>query len=141
MAIHTHPALGPFTHDPSVDWWSGEVTWLGEPIALHLEASSPAALPARFETALALLRDPSGWTARLVAFAVADQFEVYNDVWAEGGELTPEGLAARLKPKSIIVRDQGEFDFIFTAGDTFGGHDVAVLADLCRGPTSADLQG
>lgn len=141
MATHTHPTLGPFTHDPDVDWWSGHMTWQGRPIPLHLDSARETALPALFETALALQRDDVAWHERLRRFAAEDLLETYNDAWADGQTLTLDGLASGLSPKSIVVRENDDFDFIFTAGDLFGGHDVAVIANLSSGPSSTDLQG
>jgi hypothetical protein len=135
------PQLGIFTLDRQVDWFTGQVDWAGQSIALNLSESAEA--QAALKTAHALWQNQSEWHRRIQDFAVAQLLPLKNDSWLDedDAELTAEEFQARMTLESITVKADGSFDFWHDDGDLFWGHSIQISGSLAEGPTDADIPG
>jgi hypothetical protein len=135
------PLLGTFTLDRRVDWFTGDVVWAGEVIALHLSGSADA--QGALRAAYALWRNQTDWNQRVRDFAAEKLLELKNDTWLDEGdvELTAEEFMEKMTLKSITVNPDGSFDFWHDDGDLFWGHSIQISGNLVEGPTRADIPG
>ncbi len=137
------PVLGEFTLDRSISWFSGEATWAGAPVELHLSAGEPAGAEACLEVARALWDAQPAWTARITDHAAAELLEIKNGSWLDEGEspITPEEFKERMVLESVTVEADGSFEFSYDDGDLFWGHAIDVGGSLTEGPTHAGISG
>jgi len=135
------PAFGTFTLDRRVDWFSGEVIWNGMPVVLHLTDSND--VEKSLATARFLWQDQSGWTQRVLDFAVQELLPVKNEGWLEvdEAELSPDEFKERMMLESISVQPDGTFEFWHDDGDLFWGHSIQIRGNLSEGLKYADIPG
>jgi hypothetical protein len=135
------PLLGTFTLDRRVDWFTAQVVWAGESIALNLSGSADAQSALR--TAHALWQKQGEWNRRVRNFAVEELLPLKNDTWLDEGEteLSPDEFKDRMTLESITVNPDGSFDFWHNDGDLFWGHSIQISGSLSEGPTHADIPG
>jgi hypothetical protein len=136
-------SFGTLTLDRRVGWWETEQAWTGMSVRLSVSPDEDGKVDAAVKTAQTLWRNQSEWDERLRARAIDDLLTLKNENWREESEaeVTPQEFARRMKPESVTVQPNGEFDFWFEDGDLFLGHGVSVAGSLAEGPTEAEIAG
>jgi hypothetical protein len=136
-------ALGTFTLDRDVDWFSTRARWKGKLIALCLSATAPNAVKKAVKIAHTLWEKQNDWDKQTRAFAGENLLLLKNDNWLDVGEQELNGrqFAARMRLKSIVVRPDGTVDFWHDDGGLFRGHSILVAGTLKRGPKRAEIAG
>lgn len=138
--VFEDPLLGTFTLKRSVDCFSAEVEWGGQPITLDLSHS--AEVEKSVQTAHALWQHQSEWNRRVRDFAVEELLPWKNDNWrGDDAELSPDEFKNRMTLEAIDVSPEGSFTFWHNDGGLFLGHAIMVGGDLAQGPTDADIPG
>lgn len=136
------PVLGTLTLDRSLDWFVGEVAWMGETVRVSVEAVGDD-LPDALRTAHALWNDQTGWQTRVRDYAVEKLLELKNGTWLGEDEspVSPDEFRARMTLESITVDPEGSFSFFHEDGDLFWGHMIEISGNLDDGLRHADIPG
>ncbi len=140
----THPEFGTLVLDKSVDWFEGQVNWLGEPINISVSVDEDDGSPeSSLKTIETLYSDANNWSKKITDYAVSELLELKNDNWLMDGqqELTAADFVDAMKLESITVYPDGEFEFWHDDGDMFWGHSILVSGSLSEGPNDADIPG
>jgi len=143
-AYFDDPHLGRFTLDRRLDVWDGTCEWLGAPLRVSLCASERPDAERCLECVRALCGDQLEWDSRLLKFAVAEFFPIWQQCWKQGGDpnLTELQFCRRFHKDALVARPDGSFEFWFLPDvGLFGGHSIAVYASLAFGPKRANLEG
>lgn len=139
------PALGAFTFDRRMNWYTAKTMFDGRPVELHLEVpgEGPAGPEGALRTARALWPKQKAWAKRVVDFAAREMLDDYNETWREEGDpaLSAEGFRKAVTLNTVTADGDGAVQFWFYDGDLFGGHDIVVRGTLTAGPTEADIAG
>jgi len=138
--------LGTFTLNRSLNILQAEVDWLGSSVWLTVDPSQDQ--QACMDNARTLMADQAGWDAKLRACAADKLLEQANQWAADGaGEdeepevITREDFISRIAPDSIVVLEDGSFQFFFEDGDLFWGHTIQITGTLTDGVTDAVMEG
>lgn len=142
--IYEHERFGTFVFDWHSNRWEAAVNWAGQSVKLVIygdEISDPE--DDFLQTAITLWDNQPVWNQRILDYAIEDLLELKNDVWLDEDEmpLSATEFISSMTLKSIIVGEEGEFDFWYNDGDLFLGHFIEVRGDLENGPTHADIPG
>ncbi|MEE1672479.1 DUF2262 domain-containing protein [Agarivorans aestuarii] len=140
----THKEFGDFILDKSVDWFEGNVSWVGKSIRVSVSIDEDNGSPeGGFKTIEALHRDASRWSKKITKYAVSELLELKNDIWLMEGqqELTAKNFVDSMQLESIAVYPDGEFEFWHNDGGLFWGHSILISGSLSDGPNDADIPG
>lgn len=135
--------FGTLTLDRELVWWETEQQWAGEPVTLSLSPTEDGDVGAASEAAEALWRSQPDWDRSLRARAIDELLELKNESWRDEGEaeVTVEEFGRRMKPESVTVYADGDFEFWFGDDGLFLGHSIVVRGRLAGGATDADIAG
>ena len=133
--------FGTFTLVRALGWFDAEAQWCDQPVRLTFDQSQDA--QACLDTAHTLFAQAEQWDEKAVSFACANLLQQLNELAAQGDEeeMTEEELASQLIPDSILVTDQGGFEFWYGDGGLFWGKSICVSGTLSEGVTQARLEG
>ena len=135
--------FGVLTFDRSVEWFEGQVTWLGQTISLSVSLDESGSYEDALNTAKALFADMSTWSEKVCNYAVQELLPLKNDNWLDDDEdpVTPEAFIECMQLESITCDPGGEFSFWHDDGDLFWGHSIQISGSLSEGLTDADIPG
>ncbi len=139
-----HTRFGTFVFDRSIDLWEAKLDWGGEMIHLYIpgaEMSEPD--KDLLQTATKLWDNQLSWSQRISDYAVQELLPLKNNTWldheAEETPLSADEFKSRMTLETIIVYENGFFEFFYDDGDLFFGHCIHVLSDLENGPSEAEI--
>ncbi|MCA9608003.1 MAG: DUF2262 domain-containing protein [Myxococcales bacterium] len=135
-----HAALGQLLHDDRLGAWTGRATWDGSEVELFVRGSLELDEEAFDRTADRLV---SVSNAELRTYAAAELLDVHNDDWSDDGDppLDAATIAARLRPQSLTVAEEGTVTVFFSDGGLFSGHSVVVVVAPDGVPVDAQIAG
>ena len=145
----TDEVLGTFKARRELCWFETKRQWNGTQIRLTLDGewNKPEEISTDTAAELALSArklwdDETRWLKRCEEFVVRDLYELAHS-WAQDREeaLTKEEFLDRIKPQSLGVSPEGDFDVWFNDGDVFAGHGILVYGTLEKGPEGAEMHG
>ena len=135
--------FGKLALDRTIGWYEGTVRIGWRKIRISLEPDDVNSPQAVIETAERLWESIRDWDAKARKRATEELLSVKNGFWLIDGEqpLTAKEFQKRMKPDSIVVREDGEFEFWYDDGDLFSGHSIEVRGDLDGGLIHASFHG
>ncbi len=138
----THPLIGKMKYDRSMDWFEAKnVDWAGHKIEVVLNVMSDE-FDKNSNLIDAFLANSATWKTRLEKQAVTDLLPLAKEWKAEGEpDITQGSLLQRMKPRSIIIYDDGSFAFWYADDGMFGGHSIRIDGSIEEGPTQAGIVG
>ena len=139
----TDRVLGRLVLNKAVDWFEGELDWLGDRVRLAIALDEDRTLTDSLLTARTLVSQMEGWTKQVSKYAVAELLQVKNDSWLSEGERPisgPEFLRC-MHLTSITAYANGEFEFWHDDCDLFWGHAIVVRGSLSDGIAGTDIAG
>lgn len=127
----THPKLGKFSLDRSVDRLTGSVRWRRKRVSASIYVSTERAARARL-VGLAKVVENAEWWHEWMKGVVAPRVMKILEGWAEQGFPAPseEQLLEALSLEDISICEDGALEFVYDMGDYAGGHGAAVKATL-----------
>lgn len=138
-----HPKLGELILNKSVDWFEGQISWLGKSIELAVSLDEGDNPNLSILTAEALCKDMDSWSKRINNYAISELLELKNDNWLGENEkeIGPTEFLQAMELNSIIVHPEGGFEFWHSDGDLFWGHSILISGSITEGPNDADIPG
>lgn len=127
----------------SVDWFEGEILWLGKKVNISLSVDEENDVKSTIEAARSLIRRMDHWASLVNEYAIAQLLELKNENWLNDDE-DPVGkkeFLDRMNLQSITVYPDGSFDFWHSDGDLFYGHSIQISGSIEDGLTHADIPG
>lgn len=127
----THPKLGKFSLDRSVDRFTGSVRWRRKRVSASIYVSTERAARARL-VRLAKVVENAEWWHEWMKRVVAPRVMKILEGWAEQGFPAPseEQLLEALSLEDISICEDGALEFVYDMRDYAGGHGAAVKATL-----------
>ncbi|QDV18265.1 hypothetical protein Pan153_29220 [Gimesia panareensis] len=135
------PQLGVFTLDRDYDFFQAKTPWNGQEIELTLNVKELDENNAALKAAHELWSRQADWDQRVRQYLEQEMLPVKNDSWRDDGE-AEVGAAefhANTELESILVNDNGSFEFWFDDGEMFGYHMLYCRGELTRGFFQASL--
>jgi hypothetical protein len=139
-----HPKLGRFVPDTRLpDMFEGQALWQGRQTKVVLMAGGSTTLDDRAETFLRLTSAQDQWAARSEDRIFEELYDVWNDNWRNDNQpkLVRKDWLARLRLQSIVVNEDGSFEFHYEDGDLFWGHAIMASGTFEDGVTHAEMWG
>lgn len=135
--------FGTFELDRGADVYETDVDWMGEPVELMLEASTPKDCDPALDVATALWDGQSSWNERIDQFAVRELLALKNDTWRQEdeAEVSAAEFTDRMDLHTVSVEPDGEFTFWHDDDELFWGHTILICGSLSEGLTRADIPG
>jgi len=133
--------FGTFTLVRALGWFDAEAEWCGQSVRLTFDHTQEA--QACLDTAHRLFAQAENWDEKVTSFACDRLLSQLNQLASQGDEeeMTPDELSAQLIPDSILVTQQGGFEFWYGDGGVFWGKSICVSGTLTDGVTEARLEG
>ena len=132
--------LGTFTLNRMYDLFQGETDWLEESVILgfsHEEESDRC-----LDTARTLLADAADWDEKIRRLAADRLLDKVNEMAAEDEDpVEREEFMTRIALDSIVVTENGGFQFFFSEEELLWGNMIQVSGTLDEGPTDAQMEG
>lgn len=137
------PVLGRLVLNKAVDWFEGQVAWLGKTINVALSADGEIDPQAAIRTAKVLLASMPDWSGQINHFAVSELLELKNECWLveDEHEISGTEFLNRMQLTSMTAYPDGSFEFWHEDGDLFWGHSILVSGSLSLGVTDAGIAG
>lgn len=137
------PVLGRLVLNKAVDWFEGQVTWLGKTIDVALSADGEIDPQAALKAAKVLLGSMAEWSRKIEHFAVSELLDLKNECWLAEGEqeISATEFLTRMQLTSMTVYPDGSFEFWHEDGDLFWGHSILVSGSISLGVTDASIAG
>jgi len=141
--ILKNDTFGKLTLDRSVNWFEGDVRMGLRKIRVSIEPKSVSDVDSAISIAEGV------WANRKILIesakeqATTELLDDKNDSWLNDGEspVTADKFKKRMKLTSIIIREEGGYDFWFSDGGLFWAHDIEVIGDDAKGFYQAGIQG
>ena len=141
--ILKNDTFGKLTLDRSVNWFEGYVRMGLRKIRVSIEPQSVS------DVGSAVLVAEGVWANRKILVesakeqAVTELLDDKNSSWLNDGEssVTADDFKKLMKLSSITIREEGGYDFWFSDGGLFWGHDIEVIGDDTKGFYQAGIQG
>lgn len=133
--------LGVFTLDRDYDLFSSKAQWNGQEVELTLNVKELDENNDALKTAHQLWNQQADWNQRVRQFLEQELLPVKNDSWRDDGEaeVSAAEFNAKTELESILVNDDGSFEFWFDDGEMFGYHMLYCRGDLTGGFFEASL--
>jgi len=135
--------FGKLTLDRSVNWFEGDVRWGFRKARVSIEPISIEAPDSAILIADRVWQDKKRLVNMAKDKAADELLSVKNESWLEDGEreLTPCEFKKRMKLTSITILEEGGYNFWFSDGDLFWGHEIEVMGDDDKGFYHAGIEG
>lgn len=130
--------LGTFTLIRSMNWFEGQIDWLGQPVQFTFNRGEEAEQQASLATARALLAQAAEWDARLRDLSADQLLDAVNDS-SEDESVSREELRDSLVPETILTAPDGGFTAWY-GSDLFFGRAARITGTLSQGTTEAVLE-
>lgn len=137
------PVLGRLVFNRAVDWFEGQVPWLGKTIDVALSAEGRKDPVPALRSTKVLLGSMAAWSRQIKRLAVSALLDLKNECWLDEGEPAISGAEslARIQVTSMTVHPDGSFEFWHDDGDMFWGHSILVSGSLALRVTDACIAG
>lgn len=135
------PRLGIFTLNRDYTVFSSKVEWDKQEVELNLNANDLEESDGALKTAHQLWNHQHDWNQRVRQYLVHELLPVKNESWRDDdeAEINATDFNAKTELESILVNDDGSFEFWFDDGEMFGYHRLYCRGDLARGFFEASL--
>lgn len=141
--VISDPDLGELTLNRSVDWYEGQITWMGQEIRISVSLDEDGSPDGALDTARELLTSMATWATNVNEYAVQKLLDLKNETWLDENEspLSAADFIQRMALGSITVYPGGDFEFWHDDGELFWGHSILVSGSLSEGLKDADIPG
>lgn len=135
--------LGVFTLDRRIDWYETKVLWGSTMIRLRIGNGDHLIIAQTLKQAHVLWNAQAYWDETNADFAANELLDNLNENWLQEGEveLNPVEFKKKIKLESILIAEDGSFEFGYNDGNLFGGHWIKVTGRLSEGPKYAVIEG
>lgn len=133
--------LGVLTLNRDHNIFTTKTQWNKQEVELTLNVSELNEIDVTLKTAHQLWDQQSDWNQRVRDYLVQELLPIKNESWRDDGEaeINAKQFNANIDLETILVNDDGSFEFWFDDGEMFGYHMVYCRGDLTRGFFEASL--
>ncbi|WP_339729525.1 DUF2262 domain-containing protein [uncultured Gimesia sp.] len=138
---YTDPQLGIFTLNRDHNIFTTKTQWQNQNVELTLNVSDLDELDAALQTAHQLWDQQADWKQRVRDYLVQELLPFKNESWRDDGEaeIDAQQFNSNIDLETILVNDDGSFEFWFDDGEMFGYHMLYCRGDLTKGIFEASL--
>jgi hypothetical protein len=141
--IHTDEYFGELVFDRRYELYLGNAEWNGQPVQLMVHPDTLSKVTTAINVARELWKDQATWNQRVLDCVVAELLPVKNESWLEegGSPLTRDEFERLMTLSCIVIKEDESFEFSFSDGDLFWGHEIVAEGTLKEGMQFANIHG
>ncbi|MFH1304463.1 MAG: DUF2262 domain-containing protein [Planctomycetota bacterium] len=138
---YNDPQLGIFTLNRDHNIFTTKTQWKQQEVELTLNVSDLDEIDDALKTAHQLWDQQADWNQRVRDYVVQELLPVKNESWRDDdeAEINEKQFNANIDLETILVNDDGSFEFWFDDGEMFGYHMLYCRGDLTKGIFEASL--